>query len=73
VSLELMQVQLARIDCELAELVRRRTALSKQLADTRRQLGGTRIVHVDEVATVRRFQGISGGQELAMILLRVGR
>lgn len=73
-STELLQVQLERMDTEIITLVRRRTALARQLGEARRTSGGTRVVHEAELAVVRRFLGLgAGGRDLAMILLRLGR
>ena len=74
VSLDLLQVQLERLEHQLVDLVRRRTLLARQLAETRRRLGGTSTVHVAELAVVRRFRCLgSNGLDMAMILLRLGR
>jgi chorismate mutase len=74
VSLDLLQVQLERLEHELVDLVRRRTLLARQLSETRRRLGGTSTVHDLELAVVRRFRCLgSSGRDMAMILLRLGR
>lgn len=74
VSLDLLQVQLERLEYQLVDLMRRRTLLARQLGETRRRLGGTGTVHDAELAVVRRFLCLgSSGRDMAMILLRLGR
>jgi chorismate mutase len=73
VTLDLMRLQLERIDGEIIDLVGRRIMLARQLHDVRHQLGGTRFVLNDDVSVLRRFRQVAGGIELATILLRLGR
>lgn len=65
---------MARLDGELIALIRRRTAVARRLGQARVATGGSRFVHDEEIALVRAFGQLGpAGQDLAMILVRLGR
>lgn len=67
--------EINRLDNQLLEIVKRRTAISKAVGKTRMGSGGTRLVHTREVAIINRFREEIGeeGPALAAVLLRMGR
>ncbi|WP_080795992.1 chorismate mutase [Corynebacterium pacaense] len=67
--------EIDRLDHEILEAIKRRTAISKAIGKTRMSSGGTRLVHTREVAIINQFREEIGeeGPALAGILLRMGR
>ncbi|MFP7366534.1 chorismate mutase [Corynebacterium callunae] len=67
--------EINRLDREIIDAVKRRTAISQTIGKTRMSSGGTRLVHTREVAIINQFREEIGeeGPALAGILLRMGR
>ncbi|KQB83520.1 chorismate mutase [Corynebacterium oculi] len=67
--------EINRLDQEILDAVKRRTEISRIIGRTRRDSGGTRLVHAREVAIINHFREEIGeeGPALAAILLRMGR
>jgi chorismate mutase len=73
-DLDVLRTEIDYLDAEILRLVQRRTAVSRAIGKARRAAGGPRIVHVREMAVLDRYRELgTEGQELAMLLLRLGR
>lgn len=69
-----LRKEIDRLDAEILRLVKRRTAVSKQIGSARMAAGGPRIVYSREMTVLHRFRDLGAeGRELAMLLLRLGR
>ncbi|GIF09356.1 chorismate mutase family protein [Actinoplanes siamensis] len=74
-SIDRLRRSVEELDDEIAQLWRRRTAISRTLDDLRVAGGGTRISLATEYATVARYRDALGddGGSLALLLLRAAR
>jgi chorismate mutase len=62
------------LDLQLLYLIRRRTAVAKNLRRADVEAGGPGYVHHRELAVIRRFNELGPvGRELALLLLRLSR
>lgn len=66
--------EIDRVDAIILAAIKRRTAVSKRIGQTRMASGGTRLVHSREMKVLNRFSELGQeGHTLAMLLLRLGR
>ena len=67
--------EINRLDKVIIDAVQRRSAVSNAIGKTRMASGGMRVVHSRELAIIAQYGEALGreGQELADILLRLGR
>jgi chorismate mutase len=73
-DLSALRSEIDELDAEILRLVKRRTAVSRAIGEARRAAGGPRVVHGREMAVLQRYQELGKeGQELALLLLRLGR
>ncbi|HEU0129045.1 MAG TPA: chorismate mutase [Pseudonocardiaceae bacterium] len=73
-DLAALRTEIDHLDAEILRLVQRRTAVSQAIGVARRAAGGPRVVHGREMAVLDRYRELGAeGQELAMLLLRLGR
>ena len=73
-DLAALRTEIDYLDAEILRLVQRRTAVSQAIGVARRAAGGPRVVHGREMAVLDRYRELGAeGQELAMLLLRLGR
>lgn len=69
-----LRTEIDRLDAEIVELVKRRSAVSQRIGLARMATGGPRIVYSREMAVLDRFRDLGAeGYELGMLLLRLGR
>ncbi|MDQ3760893.1 MAG: chorismate mutase [Actinomycetota bacterium] len=73
-DLAALRSEIDYLDAEILRLVQRRTEVSQAIGNARRAAGGPRVVHGREMAVLNRYRALGKeGQELAMLLLRLGR
>lgn len=73
-DLAALRAEIDYLDTEILRLVQRRTAVSQAIGSARRAAGGPRVVHGREMAVLDRYRELgTEGQDLAMLLLRLGR
>jgi chorismate mutase len=73
-DLDALRTEIDYLDAEILGLVQRRTAVSQAIGNARRAAGGPRVVHGREMAVLDRYRELGKeGQDLAMLLLRLGR
>jgi monofunctional chorismate mutase, high GC gram positive type len=73
-EIQALRVEIDHIDAEILRLVKRRSEVSQRVGKARMAAGGPRIVYNREMAVLARFRDLGKeGQELAMLLLRLGR
>jgi chorismate mutase len=69
-----LRLEIDRLDAEIVELVKQRSAVSQRIGRARMASGGPRIVYSREMAVLDRFRDLGAeGYELGMLLLRLGR
>lgn len=73
-GIDVLRLEIDRIDAQLLELIKRRTAISHAIGDARAAIGGPRVVYSREMAILDRFRDLgSAGTDLGMLLLSLGR
>lgn len=67
--------EINRLDKIIQDAIERRTQVSRTIGKTRRDAGGTRLVHTRELAIINEFQRRFGreGVQIAQALLELGR
>lgn len=69
-----LRAEIDRVDAIILAAIKRRTAVSKRVGQTRMATGGPRLVHSREMKVLDRFSELGQeGHTLAMLLLRLGR
>lgn len=73
-ELQRLRAEIARLDTQIVEVVRRRTELERLTGRERVRAGAPRVVHTGEIDVIRYFHEQLGraGSTLAMVLLRLG-
>ncbi|PYE19348.1 chorismate mutase [Williamsia limnetica] len=73
-DIEELRSEIDRVDAIILAAIKRRTAVSKKVGQTRMATGGPRLVHSREMKVLDRFSELGQeGHTLAMLLLRLGR
>ncbi|SHL40061.1 chorismate mutase [Pseudonocardia thermophila] len=69
-----LRQEIDRLDAQILELIKQRTAVSRKIGRARMASGGPRIAYSREMAVLNRFSELGEqGRELGMLLLRLGR
>lgn len=69
-----LRLEIDRLDSEILAAVKRRAEVSRQIGKARMASGGTRLVHSREMTVIERYSELGpDGENLAMLLLRMGR
>jgi chorismate mutase len=69
-----LRLEIDRLDAEILQLIKQRSAVSQRIGRARMAAGGPRIVYSREVKVLGRFRELGAeGRELGMLLLRLGR
>lgn len=73
-DIDSLRLEIDRLDREILSAVQRRTEVSRMIGAVRMASGGTKLVHVREMAVLERFNALGPeGRQLGMLLLRLGR
>ena len=69
-----LRQEIDRLDATILEAIQRRTEVSRMIGKARMASGGTRLVHSREMKVIERYSVLGEeGENLAMLLLRLGR
>ncbi|ADG99068.1 chorismate mutase [Segniliparus rotundus DSM 44985] len=70
-----LRAEIDELDAQILAAIQRRTALSRRIGQLRMSQGQPRTVHSREIEVLSRFNdlGPEEGQQLGMLLLRLGR
>lgn len=69
-----LRKEIDQLDRQILDAVKRRTEVSRQIGAARLASGGTKLVHVREMAVLERFGELGPeGRKLGMLLLNLGR
>lgn len=69
-----LRQEIDQLDKDILAAIRRRTEVSQAIGAARMASGGTKLVHVREMAVLERFSELGPeGHQLGMLLLRLGR
>lgn len=73
-ELQRLRAEIALLDSQIVDIVRRRTELERRTRLVRVRAGAPRVVHTGEIDVIRYFHEQLGreGSTLAMVLLRLG-
>lgn len=75
VEIQTYREEINRMDDLIIDAIRRRTEVSRAIGKTRRGSGGTKLVHIRELAIISQYQKNFGadGVDIAKALLQLGR
>ncbi len=69
-----LRLEIDQLDKNILAAIQRRTEISRTIGAARMASGGTKLVHVREMAVLERFSELGPeGRQLGMLLLRLGR
>lgn len=73
-NIDELRLEIDRLDHEILTAIKRRTEVSHTIGAARMASGGTKLVHVREMAVLQRFSELGPeGRQLGMLLLNLGR
>jgi len=74
IDIDTLRLEIDQLDRTILAAIQRRTEISHAIGVARMASGGTKLVHVREMAVLERFSELGPeGRQLGMLLLSLGR
>lgn len=74
IDIDTLRLEIDQLDRTILAAIQRRTEISNAIGVARMASGGTKLVHVREMAVLERFSELGPeGRQLGMLLLSLGR